>query len=95
MAEELNQYFASVFAVEDSSIPELQESQERVNTVAITKEKVLGKLKGLKVVKLPGPDGLHLRVLKEMAEEIVEALVVIFLESLESGRVPEDWKLAN
>ena len=30
-----------------------------------------------------------------MAEEIVEALVVIFLESLEAGKVPEDWKVAN
>ena len=45
--------------------------------------------------KSPGPDGLHPRVLKEIAEEIVEALVVIFQESLETGRVPEDWKVAN
>eukprot|EP00061_Rhincodon_typus_P005592 g25290.t1 len=59
--------------------------------VAVTKEKVLEKLNGLKVDTLPRPDGLHPRVLKE----IVEALVVIFQESLESGRVPEDWKIAN
>eukprot|EP00061_Rhincodon_typus_P011621 g36779.t1 len=63
--------------------------------MAITKEKVLGMLKGLKVDKSPGPDGLHPRVLKEIAEEIVEALVAIFEESLESRRVPEDWKMAN
>eukprot|EP00061_Rhincodon_typus_P001405 g14714.t1 len=61
--------------------------------VAITKEKMLVKLNGLKVDKSPGPDGLHARVLKEIAEAIVEALMVIFLESLESGRVPEDWKI--
>eukprot|EP00061_Rhincodon_typus_P010518 g34870.t1 len=30
-----------------------------------------------------------------MAEEIVEALVVIFEESLDSGTVPEEWKMAN
>ena len=42
--------------------------------MAITKEMVQGKLKGLKVDKSPGPDGLHPRVLKEIAEEIVEAL---------------------
>eukprot|EP00061_Rhincodon_typus_P000354 g11423.t1 len=63
--------------------------------VAITKEKVLVKLNGLKVNKSPGPDGLHPSVLKEIAEEIVEALVVIFQKSLESGRIPEDWKIAN
>ena len=97
MAEELNSYFASVFTVEDTSgVPELQVSQgAQVSVVAITKEKVLGKLKGLKVDKSPGPDGIHPRVLKEIAEEIVEALVVIFQESLEAGRVPEDWKVAN
>eukprot|EP00061_Rhincodon_typus_P001447 g14812.t1 len=63
--------------------------------VAVTKEKVLKKLIGMKVDKSPGPDGLHLRVLKEIAEEIVEVLVGIFQESLESGRVTEDWKIAN
>eukprot|EP00061_Rhincodon_typus_P003137 g19381.t1 len=63
--------------------------------VAITKEKVLEKWNGLKVDKSPGPDGLHPRVLKEIAEEIVEALVVIFPESLGSGRVLENQKIAN
>ena len=97
MAEELNSYFATVFTVEDTSgMPELQENQgTQVNVLAITKEKVLGKLKDLKVDKSPGPDGLHPSVLKEIAEEIMEALVVIFQESLEAGRVPEDWKVAN
>eukprot|EP00061_Rhincodon_typus_P012680 g38571.t1 len=30
-----------------------------------------------------------------MAKEIIEAFVVICQESLESGKVPEDWKMAN
>eukprot|EP00061_Rhincodon_typus_P006354 g26915.t1 len=59
--------------------------------VTITEEKMLEKLKGLKVDKSPGPSRLHPRVLKEIAE----ALVVIFQESLESERLPEDWKIAN
>eukprot|EP00061_Rhincodon_typus_P002561 g17890.t1 len=63
--------------------------------VAINKEKVPGKLNGLEVDKSPGPDGLQHRVIKEIAEEIVEALVVIFQGSLESGSVPEDWKIGN
>eukprot|EP00061_Rhincodon_typus_P004919 g23732.t1 len=94
MAEELIRYFASVFMMEDSnSIPELQESQgAEVSVAAITKKKGLEKLKGLKADNSPRPDGLHPRVLKEIAVEIVEALVVIFQESLESGKVPEDWK---
>lgn len=38
-----------------------------VTGVAITEENVLGKLKGLKVYKTSGPDGLHPRFLKEVA----------------------------
>lgn len=53
-----------------------------VSGVSITKEKVLGKLKGLKVDKSPGLDGLHPRVLKEVTLEIVVDLIVIFQESL-------------
>eukprot|EP00061_Rhincodon_typus_P014592 g41702.t1 len=75
--------------------PELQESGAAVSVGAITKEKVLGKLKGLKVDKSFGAVGLYPRVLKEIAEEILEALVVIFQESPESGSVPEDWKVRN
>eukprot|EP00061_Rhincodon_typus_P002539 g17838.t1 len=63
--------------------------------VDITNEKVLEKRKGLKVDKSAGPDGQHPRILKEIAEEILEALVVIFQELLESGRVQEDWTIVN
>jgi len=56
---------------------------------------VLGKLKGLKADKSPGPDNLHPRVLKEMALEIMDALVVIFQDSIDSGTVPADWRVAN
>eukprot|EP00061_Rhincodon_typus_P015004 g42438.t1 len=66
-----------------------------VYVLAITKEKTIGMLKGLKAVKSPGLDGLHPRFLKEIAEEIVEAFVVIFQGSLDSGKIPEDWKMAN
>ncbi|GCC23648.1 hypothetical protein chiPu_0002046 [Chiloscyllium punctatum] len=95
IAEELNKYFVSVFTVEDrSNIPTIKESQgAELRMVAITKEKVLEKLKGLKIDKYPGPDGLHPTILREVAEEIMEALVVIFQPSLESGKVPDDWKI--
>eukprot|EP00061_Rhincodon_typus_P003576 g20427.t1 len=75
MAEELNRYVASVFTVEDtSSIPELQGNQgAEVSAVAITKEKMLGKLKGVKVNKSSRPDGMQSRILKEIAEDIVES----------------------
>eukprot|EP00061_Rhincodon_typus_P011802 g37087.t1 len=83
LVEELNKYFVLVFMDEDmSNVPKIQESQgSEVSMVAITKDKVLERLKGLKVDKSHGPDGRHPRVLKEI-KEIEEALMVIFQESL-------------
>eukprot|EP00061_Rhincodon_typus_P012146 g37698.t1 len=94
MVEELNGYFASVLTVEDTSSPrELEKSQEtELSVTAIIKEKVIGNLYRLKKDKSPRTDGLHPRALKERTEEIVEALVVIFQVSLESGRVQRTGK---
>ena len=38
---------------------------------------------------------MHLRVLMEVAEQVSEMLTDIFNCSLESGQVPEDWRVAN
>ncbi|KAK4810800.1 hypothetical protein QYF61_008773 [Mycteria americana] len=45
--------------------------------------------------KSMGPDGIHPRVLKELADVIARPLSVIYQRSWESGEVPVDWKLAN
>ena len=42
-----------------------------------------------------GPDVIHPRVLRELADIIAEPLSIIFQPSWESGEVPVDWKLAN
>ncbi|XP_073404440.1 uncharacterized protein [Dendrobates tinctorius] len=47
------------------------------------------------LIKSPGPDELHPRVLKEIAEEIFEPLSIIFENSWRTGEVPEDWRRAN
>uniref|UniRef100_A0A670HPH4 Gypsy retrotransposon integrase-like protein 1 n=1 Tax=Podarcis muralis TaxID=64176 RepID=A0A670HPH4_PODMU len=43
----------------------------------------------------PGPDELHPRVLKELADVISEPLAVIFENSWRTGEVPADWRRAN
>jgi len=67
--------FGSVFTVEDTNnTPKIDDKEamagEDLETIIITKEVMLGKLIGLKVDKSPGPDGMHPRILKEMAGEI-------------------------
>ena len=39
-----------------------------------------------------GPDGVHPKVLKELAEVVAEPLSIIFEKSGLSGEVPDDWR---
>ncbi|GAB0175892.1 mitochondrial enolase superfamily member 1 [Grus japonensis] len=42
-----------------------------------------------------GPDGIHPRVLMELAEELTKAFSIISQQSWLTGEVPVDWTLAN
>ncbi|KFP57002.1 hypothetical protein N323_03318, partial [Cathartes aura] len=45
--------------------------------------------------KSRGPDDIHPRALKELADVIAGPLFIIFQLSWESGNVPVNWKMAN
>ncbi|KGL78094.1 RNA-directed DNA polymerase from mobile element jockey, partial [Tinamus guttatus] len=45
--------------------------------------------------KSMGPDGIHPRVLRELAEVIAQLLFIIFERSWKVGEVPEDWTKAS
>ncbi|KAK4828534.1 hypothetical protein QYF61_027210, partial [Mycteria americana] len=42
-----------------------------------------------------GPDEIHSRVLKELAEVLTKPLSIIYQQSWLTGEVPVDWRLAN
>ncbi|XP_066858563.1 LINE-1 reverse transcriptase homolog [Anser cygnoides] len=100
-AEVLNAAFASVFSGNtgcslDTQCPELVEGDgEQDVAFAIHEEMVGDLLRSLDVRKSMGPDGMHPRVLKELAEELAEPLSIIYRQSWLSGEVPVDWRLAN
>jgi len=97
MAEELNNFFSSVFTREgDSVVPEATErTNERLFTANITEREVRKKIRKLRSDAAAGHDEILPRLLKELEDEIVAALTCIFKKSLATGEIPGDWKKAN
>ena len=97
-ADVLAQQFASVMIVEpDEEIPKLPTRDLKtspLHDINITEEMVLKKINKLNTTKTPGPDGIHPRVLKEIAVSIAPALTILYNNSLKSHCVPDDWRSA-
>ncbi|XP_060136500.1 uncharacterized protein LOC132592834 [Zootoca vivipara] len=96
--ELLNAFFASVFSKkENNARPEEYGADDSAGETQprISKEVVQEYLASLDVFKSPWPDELHPRVLKELAEIILEPLAIIFENSWRTDEVPADWRRAN
>ncbi|RMC19522.1 hypothetical protein DUI87_04134 [Hirundo rustica rustica] len=100
-AEVLNAYFASVFSEEmtclqDNCPPGLVECVREQNGPLIIQEAAVRELlKCLDIHKSVGPDGIHPRVMRELADELAKPLSIICHQSWLTGEVLDDWKLAN
>lgn len=49
----------------------------------------------LKEDKTQGPNGIHPAVLRNCADTVARPLSIIFNKSLQSGKLPPDWKFAS
>ena len=97
-ADVLSDTFSGVFTKEDSGdIPTLpkQNFTETLDDVIISEEGIRKKLRTLNPGKSPGPDLVHPRVLKELAEALAPPLHIIFKTLMDTGIVPAIWREAN
>ncbi|PKU40633.1 rna-directed dna polymerase from mobile element jockey-like [Limosa lapponica baueri] len=99
-AELLNAFFASVFTAQATpqepwNLKESEEVWTKEDLPLAEEDEVRDQLRSLYIHKSMGPDGIHLRVLRELAEFIAGPLSIIFERSRRTGEVPEDWRKAN
>ena len=98
-AEVLGKFFSSVYTIgpewtwvlNDEDKPNIS----KVINIEITQELIQKELCKLNVNKSPGPDNLHPRVVKELADVLVKPLHIIFNLSLRLGKIPPAWKTAT
>ncbi|MES9880231.1 MAG: reverse transcriptase domain-containing protein [Sedimenticola sp.] len=98
VADELSDFFCSVFTQEpsDGDMPNFEyQCEDSLESFEISEECVAKKLGNLRPDKSQGLDCIHPRVLKECSRSLAKPLAAIFNKSLETGKLPNDWKSAS
>jgi hypothetical protein len=97
-AEKMSEYFSSVYTQEPDDEINIESCElvlPKLSVMTVTEELVLKKLLNLNSSKSPGPDNIHPRVLKEIGKEICTPLTMLFNNSIEMAKIPDEWKLAD
>ena len=78
-------------------IPELpvRTTSRLSNVTIINEQSVLSGLLSLNCNKTPGPNKIHLCLLKNFATSLCKSIHNLFDQSLYTGELPTDWKNAN
>ena len=96
-AQALSNFFKSVYVKEgEEPLPEFKAKvKKKIEQIKLTEESNRNALKELKVNKSQGPDGVHPRVLRELADHIAFPLYKIITRSMREGKIPDIWRKAE
>jgi ribonucleases P/MRP protein subunit RPP40 len=99
MSQTLNTYFSSVYNIEDNSVLPtchiILPANIKCDLDTIESSEVLSALKNLKSNKSEGSNGLNSSFIKELINELVEPLLILFNKSISEVSVPSHWKVAD
>ena len=90
MAKTMNNYFSSVFTIEQlNNVPQLGQYEGNIlDTFNLITEEEQEKLKHLNIYKSTGPDMLHPRILRALEDKLARPLTNIVNNSVETGIIP-------
>ena len=93
MANIMNNYFRSVFTIEQmNNVPKLRQYEGNIlDTFTFSTAEVQEKLHDLNIYKSTGPDMLHSRIRRSFEDKLGGPLTHIN-NSVETAIIPEDWK---
>ena len=96
MSELLNKNFQKVFTKE-SEFQQLQRERREteIREVKVCRDEIMKLMKDLEERKATGPDQVSGHILKECRHQLIEPIHDIIRCSLETGKVPKEWKRAD
>ena len=96
ISELMNEHYCSVFSKDDGKTPAIKDPQgKEIGNLVFTRNGVIKLLTCLDPAKASGPDNIPTRFLKVCANEIADALTLLYNACLKQGKVPDDWKHAS
>ena len=97
-ANVLNNFFTSISTIDDQNVqlPILMpKTHSTISNIRITENEVSEVLTNLQTNKATGPDEISQKILKETSNTLCNPLCTIFNRSIQEGKYPTLWKIAN